>query len=371
MLVEVRLVAGEAVDARPVGDVLVDRLRERVGLLEHHADAGAQLHHVDRLVVDVLPVEADVALGPADLDGVVHPVDAAQEGRLAAAGRADEGGHLVGPDVDVDVEQRLLVAVPEIDLARGHLALAGSARRRRSRGGAVGGHRGGIAGVGCYHFVRNLCRRKTAVAFMRIRKPSSTMIAAEVRATKPRSGLSNQMKICVGRAVAGSSMPRGLVMKAFMPISSSGRGLAQRLGQADDGAGQDARHGQRQDVVGHRLQPRGADAERRFPDRGRHRFSAARVAMMMVGRVIREHHAADQGAERGRPKNLEEDGEAQQAEDDRGHGGQVVDVDLDQVGPAVLGRELLEIDRRRDAERESLHGDGGHRLQRVERSGWR
>jgi hypothetical protein len=28
----------------------------------------------------------------ADVDGVVHPVQAAQEGRLAAARRADEGG---------------------------------------------------------------------------------------------------------------------------------------------------------------------------------------------------------------------------------------------------------------------------------------
>jgi hypothetical protein len=36
---------------------------------------------------------------------------------------------------------------------------------------------------------------------MVIRKPSSTRIAAEVRLTKPRSGLSAQMKICVGSAV--------------------------------------------------------------------------------------------------------------------------------------------------------------------------
>ena len=48
-LVEIGLGRGKAVDARAVGDVLVDRLRERVRLLEHHADAGAQLHHVERL----------------------------------------------------------------------------------------------------------------------------------------------------------------------------------------------------------------------------------------------------------------------------------------------------------------------------------
>ena len=60
-LLQLRLVAGEAVDARAVGDVLEDRLRERIGLLEHHADAGAQLHHVDAGLVDVLAVELDLA----------------------------------------------------------------------------------------------------------------------------------------------------------------------------------------------------------------------------------------------------------------------------------------------------------------------
>jgi hypothetical protein len=39
-----------AVHAQAVGDVLVDRLRERVGLLEHHADAPAQLRDVDLAV---------------------------------------------------------------------------------------------------------------------------------------------------------------------------------------------------------------------------------------------------------------------------------------------------------------------------------
>jgi hypothetical protein len=53
------------VDARAVGDVVVDRFRERVGLLEHHADAGAQLHRVDARVVDILAVERDVALDAA------------------------------------------------------------------------------------------------------------------------------------------------------------------------------------------------------------------------------------------------------------------------------------------------------------------
>src|SRR5215204_4730547 len=43
------------------GDVVVDRLGERVGLLEDHADALAHLHRVDLVVVEVLPVVDDLA----------------------------------------------------------------------------------------------------------------------------------------------------------------------------------------------------------------------------------------------------------------------------------------------------------------------
>ncbi len=42
----------------------------------------------------------------------------------------------------------------------------------------------------------------------------------------------------------------------------------------------------------------------------------------------------------------------EQAEHDRRHGRQVVDVDLDEVRPAVLVSELFEINRRGHADRE-------------------
>ena len=53
-----------AVDPRPVGDVVVDRLGERVGLLEHHADPAPDLDRVDVGAVEVLPVVEDPALDP-------------------------------------------------------------------------------------------------------------------------------------------------------------------------------------------------------------------------------------------------------------------------------------------------------------------
>ena len=121
---EIGLVAGHAVDARPVGDVLEDRLRERVGLLEDHADARAQLDHVDARVVDVLAVEPDLAGDATDRDRVVHPVDAAQEGRLAAARRADQRGDLALGNVERHAVDRLLLSVEDVDAAGPHLGAA-------------------------------------------------------------------------------------------------------------------------------------------------------------------------------------------------------------------------------------------------------
>ena len=50
---------------------------------------------------------------PHAIDEVVHAVEIAQQRRLAAAGRADEGGDLPLRDVHRDVEKRLLRSVAE------------------------------------------------------------------------------------------------------------------------------------------------------------------------------------------------------------------------------------------------------------------
>ena len=117
-LVEIGFRFREAMDARAIGDVLVDRLRKRVRLLEHHADAGAQLHHVESGIIDVLSVDLDSAGHARDRDGVVHPVDAAQERRLAAPRWADQRGHRPLRDIEVDIEQCALLAVIDVDAAR-------------------------------------------------------------------------------------------------------------------------------------------------------------------------------------------------------------------------------------------------------------
>lgn len=59
-----------------------------------------------------------MAISPsaADVDGVIHAVQATQERRLAAARRTDEGGHGTGADVDVHVLDGVLFAVIDLNV---------------------------------------------------------------------------------------------------------------------------------------------------------------------------------------------------------------------------------------------------------------
>jgi hypothetical protein len=66
-------------------------------------------------MVDVLAVQLDHAFDPGRRDGVVHPVERAQESGLAAARRADERRHgpvrnAAGEHLDRPVDGRLRVA---------------------------------------------------------------------------------------------------------------------------------------------------------------------------------------------------------------------------------------------------------------------
>jgi hypothetical protein len=111
-------------------DVVEDRHgRERIGLLEDHADRAAHRHDVDRLVVHVHVVEHHAALGVRSGDLLVHAVDAADHRRLAAARGSDDRRDLVRPKLEVDALDLFGLAVEgtqalEVD---GH-ALPGVAR---------------------------------------------------------------------------------------------------------------------------------------------------------------------------------------------------------------------------------------------------
>ena len=80
-------------------------VREQVEALEHHADLLAHLVDVRLGVVDLGVLEPDLAAR-----GLLETVDAAQQRRLARAGRAEDDDDLALVDVDVDALEHLEVA---------------------------------------------------------------------------------------------------------------------------------------------------------------------------------------------------------------------------------------------------------------------
>ena len=88
----------DALEPQAVGDVLVDGLGERIGALEHHADAPAQFDDIHLAAVDVVAGDADAAFDADVVNQVVHAVEAPQEGGLTATGRSDEGGNQLFAD---------------------------------------------------------------------------------------------------------------------------------------------------------------------------------------------------------------------------------------------------------------------------------
>ena len=201
---------------------------------------------------------------------------------------------------------------------------------------------------------------------MATRKTNSTRIAAEVFSAKARSGLSAHKNTCTGRTLAGSfRLPGTSAMKATMPIISNGAvspsarampmiepvrmpGIASGRTWWNTACMGEAPTASAPSLIEGGTAP-----------------MATRAVMMMVGSVIRASvRPPTIGAERGQVQDIEEQRQAEQSEHDRGHGGEVVDVDLDEVGPAVLGGEGLEIDGGEDTERESKrqrHGKGQDR----------
>ena len=98
-------------NAQPVGHVLEDALGKGIVLLEDHPHLLPDVDgiHVDG--VDIVTVNLDRAPGyPGSVDHVIHPVQTAKQGGLAAPGRADERGHFPLRNMQGDVHQCLGLA---------------------------------------------------------------------------------------------------------------------------------------------------------------------------------------------------------------------------------------------------------------------
>src|SRR6202161_3296566 len=101
----------------PERDVLIDRHRKRRRFLEHHADPRAQEIEIELGIEDVGGIQHQLAGGALSRIEVVHPVENPQQGRLPAAGRTDEGGDAIGAEREIDVLQRVVFAVIEIQVS--------------------------------------------------------------------------------------------------------------------------------------------------------------------------------------------------------------------------------------------------------------
>ena len=76
--------------------------------MKNHTDVLAQFDHIDVFVVDVNVADFDLAVfDTCDFDQIIHAVEAAQEGRFAATGRADEGGYFLLVNIHVDIKKCL------------------------------------------------------------------------------------------------------------------------------------------------------------------------------------------------------------------------------------------------------------------------
>ena len=106
----------EAQHARPERHVVVDRLRERVRLLEDHADPPPHLDRIDAGAVEILAVVEDRAPHLCVRDQVVHAVEAADQRALAAARRPDERRHRVLVHVEVDPPDCRIAAVRDVQV---------------------------------------------------------------------------------------------------------------------------------------------------------------------------------------------------------------------------------------------------------------
>src|SRR5208283_2666089 len=105
--------------------------------LKNHAYFAPQLDHVGRTIEDLLPVNENAARRADVVDQIVHAVQAAEQGRFAAARGTDQGGDLVTRKVDRDVLQRLAAAVVQTQVVHLHDHV-----RHTRLGGSVNGTHG-------------------------------------------------------------------------------------------------------------------------------------------------------------------------------------------------------------------------------------
>src|SRR5204863_4696130 len=196
--------------AEAPGDVVVDRLRERVRPLEDHADMAAHRDRVDAGPADVLAVILDRAGLREAGNQVVHAVETADERALAAAGRADDRRDEVLVDVERDVLQRRPAAVEGVEALDAEDPLEALARRHRLAA-RVDSH-GGLE-----RSVRRGCHQRTVVSRRRLRFASQRAVRLVRRMNMSRTNAAAQARAwsCGSEDLDSSKIATGTVCSAW------------------------------------------------------------------------------------------------------------------------------------------------------------
>ena len=100
----------------PKQHVVTDRQGQRIRPLEHHADVLAHLHHLDLGGQDVVAEHAHRAAGTHVGQPLHDAVDRAQQRGFSAPRGADHRRDDAFLDLEIDIEERLEIPVPERQL---------------------------------------------------------------------------------------------------------------------------------------------------------------------------------------------------------------------------------------------------------------
>ena len=112
---------GMLVESNAEGHIVVDAHGKRCRFLEDHADAPAQLIYIDTGAQDVGVIQQHLAHDPMPGVELVDTIQNPQQGGFATAGWANEGSHLVLGNIEIDMLQRLMLAIIEGQIPDAHL----------------------------------------------------------------------------------------------------------------------------------------------------------------------------------------------------------------------------------------------------------
>ena len=93
-----------------IGNIIINAHRERVRLLKHHADSAPQQIHIHALI-DILAVQKHLPRDAAALNQIIHTVQALEQSGFAAAGGPDECRNFLFRQLQIDVFQRMKIAI--------------------------------------------------------------------------------------------------------------------------------------------------------------------------------------------------------------------------------------------------------------------